>query len=105
MTKKLMQLGKRKKKKEKWHDTIEDDSSRAKVWPARAVEQKNKDDVEGLDHLQLTNTLMKVLAGISFAEALHDSSTLYGVSVRKNLPSPLFRMEVVPPCARESNEK
>ena len=85
MTKKLMELGKKKKKK-KAHDAIEDDSSRAKVWPARAVEEEKEDDDdddedggEGLDHRNRSSALMKVLASISFAEALQNSSTIYGV--------------------------
>ena len=85
---KIMEVKNRKKKKEKWHDAIEDDSSRAKVWPARAVEEEKEDDDdededggEGLDHRKLSSALMKVLASISFAEAMQNSSTLYGVSV------------------------
>ena len=90
MTKKLMELGKRKKKKEKWHDAIGDASSAgATVWPARAVEREKVGDNEGEDntlgqrhpvHARATNGAM-----IDFAEALQDSSTLYGVSVRKSL--------------------
>ena len=86
MTKNLMELGKKKKKKKKWHDAIEDDSSRAKVWPARAVEEEKEeeDDEDGderLDHRNRSSALMKVLASISFAEALQNSSTIYGVRV------------------------
>ena len=109
---KIMDVKKRKKKKKKWHDAIEDDSSRAKVWPARAVEEEKEDDDdededggEGLDHLKLSSALMKVLASISFAEAMQNSSTLYGVSVRGRawtLPS-IQKMEIAPP-AQESNE-
>ena len=82
---KIMEV-KKKKKKKKWHDVIEDDSSRAKVWPARAVEEEKEDDDdgedggEGLDHRELSSTLMEVLASITFAEAMQNSSTLYGVS-------------------------
>ena len=109
---KIMEVKKKnKKKKKKWHDVIEDDSSRAKVWPARAVEEEKEDDDdgedsgEGLDHRKLSSALMKVLASISFAEAMQNSSTLYGVSVigrAWTLPS-LQKMEIAPP-AQESNE-
>ena len=84
---KIMEVKKKKKKKTKWHDVIEDDSSRAKVWPARAVEEEKEEDDddedggEGLGHRKLSSALMNVLASISFAEAMQNSSTLYGVSV------------------------
>ena len=90
MTKKLMELGKKKKKK--WHDAIEDDSSRAKVWPARAVEEEKEDDDddeggdEGIDHRNRSSALMKVLATITFAEAVQNSSTIYGVRVARRIP-------------------
>tara|TARA_A100001015_G_scaffold297075_1_gene378115 strand:- start:401 stop:721 length:321 start_codon:yes stop_codon:yes gene_type:complete len=105
-----MEVKNRKKKKKKWHDVIEDDSSRAKVWPARAVEEEKEDDDDedggqGLDHRELSSALMKVFASISFAEAMQNSSTLYGVSVigrAWTLPS-IQKMEIAPP-AQESNE-
>ena len=87
-----MELGKKKKEKKKWHDAIEDDSSRAKVWPARAVEEEKVEDDddegggEGFDHRNRSTALMKVLVSISFAEALQNSSTIYGVRVARRFP-------------------
>ena len=96
MTIRIMEVKnrKKKKKKEKWHDVIEDDSSRAKVWPASAVEEEKEDEEEdddedggeGLDHRNRSSALMKVLASISFAEALQNSSTIYGVRVARRFP-------------------
>ena len=102
MTKKLMELGKRKKKekeKEKWHDAFGDSSTAgAKVWPALAVEDIDNANIDGKgdggktevrarskpqNERQLSYALANVVIGITFAEAVQNSSTIYGVRVAR----------------------
>ena len=65
------------------HDVVEDVSG-AKVWPTDVEEEKEDEEDEDRDNIDLTvgqlpYALVDAFAGITFAEALQNSSTLYGV--------------------------
>ena len=76
-----------KKKGKKWHDAVGDDDSSAKVWPAGQGEEDasdgggkvNEDPPKPHPARQLGHALVDVGVAITFAEALQNSSTLYGV--------------------------
>ena len=74
------------KRREKWHDDT-DASAGAKVWPALAAAEEEESggndsdgDGKGLAPHQLRNDFFTIGTAIPFAEALQNSSTLYGVS-------------------------
>ena len=83
----------------------EDEPNGARVWPARAVgQEKKKVDGESFQG-QIQNGIRKLEITITFAEALQNSSTIYGVSHENWLVSDVSLFAYSPRLHRTLNEK